>query len=85
MRKVPADATPELRWKMYLEAQDELVRLNQSYFLPIGVRRRWWKPSHWLMVEHPRTTLLEDWKEFFEKQTQLDKAAATLSESKGDE
>lgn len=52
MKQLPLNANDETRRKMYNEYIDLYVAMNSSWFLPIGVRKRWW---HFFKIEHPRT------------------------------
>ena len=53
MRPYPPNATPERREEMYWQYVDLCVACNPLWFLPIGVKKRWW---HVFNVEHPETT-----------------------------
>lgn len=53
IKRLPQDADDKTRSQMYWEYVDECVAANRSWFLPVGVKRRWW---HLFKVEHPKTT-----------------------------
>lgn len=55
MKPIPPGATRETRERMYWEYVDLLVACNSRWFLPPGVKKRWW---HLFMVEHPETTMI---------------------------
>jgi hypothetical protein len=48
---VPEVATLEEREAMFRAWCERLVAANPSWFLPLGVRRRWWNVA----IEHPLT------------------------------
>ena len=53
IKPLPPNADADTRVRMYWEWVDECVDMNPSYFLPVGVKKRWW---HFLKIEHPETT-----------------------------
>lgn len=58
LKPLPEDAARETAERMLAEYEDEMVRLNPRWFLPLGVNRRWW---HFFSVkiEHPHTCTSE--------------------------
>lgn len=52
MERVPDNASFAEREEAYRRYCLLLVELNPSFFLPIGVVKRWW---HFFKIEHPLT------------------------------
>ena len=53
IKPLPPNADDETRRRAYWEYVDLCVATNPAWFLPVGVKKRWW---HLLKVEHPETS-----------------------------
>lgn len=55
--RLPDNATAEEHRQQYIKSLEQLATMNPRFFLPLGVKWRWW---HFLKQEHPLTELLND-------------------------
>ena len=53
IKPLPPNADAETRRRAYWEYVDLCVATNPSWFLPVGVKKRWW---HFFKIEHPETS-----------------------------